>query len=224
MAIETHQRISRRRIKDLHLGSLLHKGFWGLCDQALISASNFITTVVLARTLDPTDFGAFTLAYVVIMFTTSLQSALVTQPHNVLGTTYDGTAYRRYTTNTALSQFCLTVILVLIALPCAVVARHAGWGIAPLLFPLIPAVAAWQLQEFVRRVFYTERRLKAAFMNDFVSYGGQVVGMVWLGRFGHLTGGAPSPSSRSRPQSRRPGGSGRFGDRSIARSSGIECE
>ena len=60
MAIEaeTQPRATPRRIKELRLGGLLQRGFWGLCDQALISASNFITTVVLARNLDRPDFGA----------------------------------------------------------------------------------------------------------------------------------------------------------------------
>jgi len=188
MAIETQQRAMGRRIRDLRLGGLLQRGFWGLCDQALISASNFMTTVVLARNLDRTDFGAFALVYAAIVFANSLQSALVTQPHNVLGATRHGKEYRRYTTNTAVSQVCLTGLLALIALLCAVVAREAAWGIAPLLFPLVPAIVAWQLQEFTRRVLYTEGRLRAAFANDAVSYGTQAVAIVALGWFGYLTG------------------------------------
>lgn len=188
MVIEAPQRVMTRGIRDLRLGGLLQRGFWGLCDQALISASNFITTVVLARTLDRTDFGAFALVYAAIVFANSLQSALVTQPHNVLGATRDGDDYRRYTTNTAVSQICLTGLMALIALLCAIVARRAAWGIAPLLLPLVPAIIAWQLQEFVRRVLYTEGRLRAAFANDAVSYGTQAVAIVILGRLGHLTG------------------------------------
>src|SRR5258707_15812445 len=88
MTIETRQRIRMRWIKGLHLGGLLQKGIWGLSDQTLVAASNFITTVVLARKLSPTDFGAFTLAYAVIFFTNAFQGALVTRPHNVVGTTH----------------------------------------------------------------------------------------------------------------------------------------
>ncbi len=189
MAVETDQRTGRRGIRNLRLGGFIQKGFWGLCDQGLISASGFVTTVVLARTLGPTDFGAFTLVYAVIFFANALQSALVTRPHNVVGTTHDGAEYRRYTTATAVSQLGLVAALVSVTFLCAVVARGAGWGIAPLLLPLVPAVAAWQMQEFFRRVLYTEGRLKDAFANDAVSYGAQAVGIIALGHFGRLTGG-----------------------------------
>lgn len=188
MVIETYQRIGIRRIKDLRLGSLLHRGIWGLCDQAFISATNFITTVVLARALGPTNFGAFTLVYAAIFFASAFQSALVTRPHNVVGTTYHGADYRRYTTATATSQLWLIGALVLVTSLCAIVAHGTTWSIAPLLFPLVPAIAAWQLQEFFRRVLYTEGRLKTAFANDAVSYGAQAFAIIVLGRFGQLTG------------------------------------
>lgn len=188
MAIETPSRISGRRLKKARLGNLLNKGFWAICDQALISASNFVTTVVLARNLSRTDFGAFALVYAAIYFSISLQTTLVTRPHNVLGAARHDAQYRRYTTVTATSQLCFTAVFVLVTIIVAVIARGEGWGIASLLFPFALAIGAWQLQEFTRRVLYTEGRLKDAFANDLVSYGGQATGIIALGRFGHLTG------------------------------------
>jgi exopolysaccharide production protein ExoQ len=188
MATETYPLIDGRRLKNLRLGRLLNRGVWGLGDQVLISASNFLTTVVLARRLSPTDFGAFTLLYAAIFFMISLQTTLVSRPHNVLGVTRQGMEYRRYTTVTAVSQLCFTAILALVTLIGAVVAHRAAWGVAPLLFPLVLVIAAWQLQEFTRRVLYTEGRLRDAFTNDLVSYGGQAAAIVALGHFGQITG------------------------------------
>ncbi len=188
MAIETSQRISVRRIKALRLGSLLHRGVWGLCDQAFISATNFVTTVVLARALGPANYGAFALVYAAIFFASALQSALVTRPHNVIGATYSGADYRRYSGATATSQLWLVGVLAGIVSIAALFARGATWSIAPLLLPLLPAIIAWQLQEFFRRVLYTEGRLKLAFINDVVSYGAQAIGIIALAHYGHLTG------------------------------------
>jgi O-antigen/teichoic acid export membrane protein len=152
MATETFPLIGGRRLKNLHLGSLLGRSVWGLGDQALISASNFLTTVVLARRLSPTDFGAFALLYAAVFFMVSLQTTLVSRPHNVLGVTRQGVDYRRYTTVTAVSQLCFTAMFALVALIGAMVAQHAAWGVAALLFPLVLVIVAWQLQEFTRRV------------------------------------------------------------------------
>ncbi len=189
MAVETYRRIriNGGRLRQLQLGVLLRKGSWGLGDQALISASNFITTVVLARSLSFSDFGAFALLYGAIFLTISLQTTLITRPHNVLGATRQGAEYRRYTTVTAVSQLCFTGFFALVTLIAAVAARGAAGSFAPLLFALAPAVAAWQLQEFTRRVLYTEGRFKDAFINDLISCGGQAVAIVVLGHFNELT-------------------------------------
>jgi exopolysaccharide production protein ExoQ len=188
MATETYPLVGRQRFKSLRLSRLLNRGIWGLGDQALISASNFLTTVVLARRLSPHDFGAFTLLYATVFFMISLQTTLVSRPHNVLGVTRQGAEYRRYTSVTAVSQICFTVMCALIAVLSAIVGHYTAWGVASLLFPLALVIVAWQMQEFTRRVLYTEGRLRDAFANDLISYGGQAAIIVALGRFGHLTG------------------------------------
>ena len=68
------------------------------------------------------------------------------------------------------------------------IALLSGWDAAPLLLAMTPAMAAWQLQEFVRRVLYTEGRLAAAFTNDLVSYGGLVLAILLLRRLEVLAG------------------------------------
>ena len=167
---------------------MLGVGAWGLTDQALISATNFVTMVLVARALGPTSFGAFALVYTALLFATELQGALVTQPHNVLGPRLAGSRYSRYTRSTAVSQLLLTASLASLALVAGLAARGVGWSTAPLLLALAPAIVAWLSQEFVRRVLYTEGRIPAVLLNDVVSYGGQVVVMFALSSAGRLTG------------------------------------
>ncbi len=166
----------------------LGKGAWGLADQMLISGTNFVTMVFLARGLGPAAFGTFVLTYTVLQFANSLQGALIIQPHSVLGATRQGRDYVDYTASTALTQLALAALAALVALAAAAVAYGAGWSVAPLLLALAPTAVAWQLQEFVRRVLYTEVRLAAALANDVISYGGQTVAIVALAWFGVLTG------------------------------------
>lgn len=175
--------------------SLGQKGFWGVGDQALMSGANFITMVLLARGLAPAAFGWFTLAYTFLLLANSVQAALFTQPHNVLGTplagmpeaTRQSDQYRAYTTSTALGQ---ALFLLAMALPVALAARvaaSAGWAESGLLAWLLAAMVAWQAQEFVRRVLYTEGRLGAAFANDIIGYGGQALAVAGLWGMGRLT-------------------------------------
>ena len=169
------------------VGRVLQRSAWGLGDQALISAANFATMLVLARELAPAAFGSFVLAYTAVLFVNGLQTALVTQPHNVLGQSADGYAYRIYTTSTALGQLAFTGASAVLAAVAALGASLAGSGVTPLLVAVGPVVVAWQLQEFVRRVLYTEQRLGGAFAIDVVSYGGQVAALVGLATADALT-------------------------------------
>jgi O-antigen/teichoic acid export membrane protein len=160
---------------------------WPLADQVLISAVNFITMVLLARGMSQAAFGRFTLLYSVLLFANGLQSSLVTQPHNVLGVGQPRADYRRYTGSTALTQLAAVTLAGLVCLAAGAVASIARWDAAPLLLMLAPSIVAWQLQEFTRRVLYTERRFAAAFANDAISYGGQGLVIALLWKLGALT-------------------------------------
>ena len=169
-------------------GKFMGKNVWALGDQVLISGSNFITMVLAVRAMGLDEFGTFTLAYSALLLANIVQSTLITQAHNVLAANRSGQSYRQYTANTALSQVLLAGIEAAIALLVAGIlgAKHSPstW----LLVSVAPSIVAWQFQEFIRRVLYTESRFEAAFWNDIVSYGGQTVVVAALWYFGGLNG------------------------------------
>ena len=161
---------------------------YGLADQALISGTSFITLLVLARALSVSAFGAFALAYTALVFVNSLQSALVTQPHNVLGAAQVKGAYTRFTTATIVAELLFLSCVVLVLSIIGLAALGIRTDVAELLLAMVVATIAWQLQELGRRILYTEGRLGAAFLNDVVAYGGQVVVLAALWYGGRLDG------------------------------------
>jgi O-antigen/teichoic acid export membrane protein len=175
-------RSGSQRLGRLLAGQGLRAGVWALADQILISASNLATTVLLARALGPSEFGVFAVAYTVLLLGNSLQSALVTQPHNVLAATRQGEDYVRYTTATAIGQATFTVVVVFLILAMAAISAAVDYGRPFLLVAVAATSATWQAQEFARRVLYTEGRLRDAFWNDLISYGGQPLLIVFLSR------------------------------------------
>lgn len=150
---------------------------WALLDQILISGSNFVTMVLVVRSLTWSRAGDFTHIHSLLLLLNTLQIALVIQPLNVLAATLRGTDYRKFTTSMAVGQIILAIALAGLALVAAAVTYALGLHAAPLLLALAPAIVAWQLQEFVRRVLYTEDRLRTAFVNDLICYGGQMASM-----------------------------------------------
>jgi O-antigen/teichoic acid export membrane protein len=183
--------ISDERASDSGRGRLatwLNRNVWALSDQILISAANFITMVLAARSMPKTEFGSFTLIYSALLLANVLQSTLVTQAHNVLGATREGLDYRIYTSTTAVGQL---FFIVLEAIAASAIALFAAIHHSPetaMLVALVPSIVGWQLQEFVRRVLYTEGRIGAAFANDVVSYAGQTVWIVVLWHWRTLAG------------------------------------
>jgi O-antigen/teichoic acid export membrane protein len=161
---------------------------WGLLDQGLVSSVNFLAIILLARTLVPTEFGYFVLAFTILQSAGTLQAALITRPHNVLGATRGGREYTNYSTTAAAAQVGFTAVLAVLAAIGAGLAYATGFSRAALFLALVPALVGWQLQELGRRMLYTEGRFAAAFANDVVSYGGQAAALIVLWQLGSLTG------------------------------------
>jgi len=171
-----------RRVRDrfrlLPIAPLLKRGAWGLPDQALLSGTNFLTTVLIARALSPERFGEFALAIAFINMAMSLGSATLTQPFVVLSARRQDKQYRQFLAATLLAQFLFVATTAVPIMLAAGISGALGWRLAGLILMIAPAMAAWQVQEFVRQVFYAEGRLQAAFTNDIISYGGQTAGFM----------------------------------------------
>jgi O-antigen/teichoic acid export membrane protein len=48
-----------------------------MADQAVVSAGNFVTAILLARAIAPSEYGIFALIYALMLFMVSVHSALV---------------------------------------------------------------------------------------------------------------------------------------------------
>jgi O-antigen/teichoic acid export membrane protein len=182
--------LGRERERPVAGGRRPHHGraeAWGILDQGLVSFVNFLTIILVARSVAPSDFGFFVLAFTVLQSAGTLQAALITRPHNVLGAVRQGREYVDFSTTTALAQIGFTAVLALLTAIVAGLAWAAGFSHAGVFLALVPALVAWQLQELGRRILYTERRLRAAFAADLLAYGAQAVVLVVLWQRDELT-------------------------------------
>jgi O-antigen/teichoic acid export membrane protein len=167
---------------------LFGKNVWAIADQVLISGSNFVTMILVARAIGAAEFGTFSLVYSVLLLANILQSTLITQPHNVLASTRHGTDFGRFTFSLGLAQIVLVLLeAALVAVATAIVWKHNP-SVAPMLLALVPGIVGWQLQEFVRRILYTQSRFAEAFLNDCLSYGLQTVAVIALWAADNLHG------------------------------------
>src|SRR5215213_7277739 len=126
---------------------------WALADQAVISAGNFATNIILARHLAPAVYGAWWWVFNVILFLNSLHAALVSYPLTLRAAVEDdaclGGRARRSMSLTLLLTPLMAAGLV------AVSARTGQWSVLPF---ALAALLMWQLQETLRRALMARLR------------------------------------------------------------------
>ncbi len=153
-----------------------------LGDQAMVSAANFLTMVMLARVLGPAGLGAFSLAWLVVLLFASVQFALIISPMMSIGPKQDAIDENAYYGVLFLQQAVVaaaTFLLVWIG-AATTAALAPQWGIADIAVPISFAAAAYQTQDFLRRYFFVLGRARVAAGIDFICYGGQVAAIAWL--------------------------------------------
>jgi O-antigen/teichoic acid export membrane protein len=138
---------------------------WGVTDQAVSSASNFVLGVLMARELDPTAFGAFGLAFVTFGLVITATRGIATDPFLVR---YSGSRTPAWERAVAASSATATAagvvagvlcVLVGLALPSEVGAGFVALGC------VLPGLT---LQDSLRFAFFSVGQPQRALLNDAV--------------------------------------------------------
>jgi hypothetical protein len=74
-----------RRIVSARRLAWVGKGALAIVDQGLLSGSNFLLAVLLARWLPRDQYGAFALGFSIFLFLSGLHNAFFLEPMSVLG-------------------------------------------------------------------------------------------------------------------------------------------
>lgn len=143
-----------------------------MIDQALVSGTNFITTVVLARALGLSNFGVFSLCWAAVLLVNNLQIAFVVSPMMSIGPKQEADRRPRYYGAVLVQEvgFALCLALVVFFVAVRLDARFPLWDIHGLGLSLAFATLAYLLQDFIRRYFFCIRRTKLALICDSISY------------------------------------------------------
>ena len=155
---------------------------WALADQSMVSGVNFLTGILLARYLGLKEFGVFTLVWMAVLFVNSMQYAMISATMMSIGPKHaEGEAPAYY--GAVFSQQIVFAVLSFVVLYIGV--KVSGnffpqWQVEHLALPLASVAFAFQMQDFIRRYFFTHNRGKIAFLNDAIRYLGQLGILVWL--------------------------------------------
>jgi O-antigen/teichoic acid export membrane protein len=122
--------------------NLLHLKRWGLrgglaiLDQGLFSGSNFVLNVLLVRWLSPSDYGAFSIAFVIYLFFCGFHNALILEPMSVFGTAKYFGDLKNYILNQFIIHAVISIAIGLLALLAGYISLHLrltssfiSWGV-----------------------------------------------------------------------------------------------
>lgn len=170
-------------------GQSARGGYMAALDQGIISLSNFLATILLARNVSPTELGVYGVGFIALRLVRALQEGLIVQPLNVFGAGMKPSAFSRYVTSVSFLQ-------ILLSLGSAALAAGTGWLMTalgndtagPALFALWSSFLWWLLHEFLRRVLYTRGTVLQALIITAVSNAVRLTLMVWWINEATLTG------------------------------------
>jgi len=161
---------------------------WALSDQSIISATNFLTSVMLLRFMGLREFGVFALAWMAVLFVNSLQTALIVAPMMSIGPKQEEKDRPSYFGAVVFQELVLVsccFVLVFIALKVSD-SFFPHRGLQQLALPLAVSAFAYQAQDFLRRYFFVTRQSRHALADDALSYLTQLPILLFLHRAGHL--------------------------------------
>ncbi|RPJ80416.1 MAG: hypothetical protein EHM13_12070, partial [Acidobacteria bacterium] len=105
--------VASTRLRGLALAvRALHdsKGLQAVADQAIVSATNFLTGVVIGRACSKEEFGLYMLAFVVITLAAEVQTSLISTPYTIYRPRLDHREVPRYTAATLVLQLLFAAV------------------------------------------------------------------------------------------------------------------
>ena len=182
-------RPTRALLRKLGIGSLIDgQSFLVLGDQAIASANNFLTSVIIGRICSQDEFGLYVLGFSIIIFAATAQSALILSPFSVISPRLDHREGLLYSGSSLIGQLLFS-LLAGAALIVAGLLHPAQGGIdrlGPVLIALGLVLAFVQLREYCRQVSFARLEVRGAFSFDLMTLGLQGAGLLLLAFSGSL--------------------------------------
>jgi O-antigen/teichoic acid export membrane protein len=140
---------------------------WALADQAIVSGTNFLTGVLVARYLGVEEFGRFTLLWMAVLFVNSIQDALISSPMMSIGPKQSAAETSAYYGAVVAQQavFSFAALLLVFAGATLIFAVFSEWQMGDMAVPLVVTMFVCQFQGFFRRYFFSHGRVAIAFTN-----------------------------------------------------------
>ncbi len=151
-------------------------------DQIIVSGSNFLLGILLARNLGIEGYGQFALLWLIVLFFSSLQLSFIVSPMLTHGSKKSSFIIDRYLSNMVSLQliFSLLLIICLYVFFEIAVFFNDKWNIGDLKLYIILTTLFFLFQDFIRRYFIIKVKYFKLLIIDTIAYLGQIVAIFYL--------------------------------------------
>lgn len=147
-----------------------------LLDQAVVSGANFATGLMLARFLGLEEFGKYSFIWMLVLLVTNIQLAAIITPMMSLGPKQPLDEHDGYYGAVLIQQTfwagCSSLFFYFVMLLANNFYRE--YDLKLLAFASALALFGKQMQDYLRRYFFVNKKAMLAFVNDVVCYLGQL--------------------------------------------------
>jgi O-antigen/teichoic acid export membrane protein len=158
-----------------------------IVDQGIVSLTNFLTALLLARFCSQSEYGHYVLALSIILFWDNLRRALISSPFVVYLPRKPPAESKGYVGGTFLFHVAFSIIGgVLFAAGSVILYSTGDAALGAVILAAIYAVFGFTSREYMRRIFYARLKIHSALIIDVLNVFLQVSGIVVLTVTGRL--------------------------------------
>lgn len=144
---------------------------WAVIDQGILSGFNFISGIIYARILGLEGYGVFALLYAVLLYANTVQASIVFSPMMTLAPQMDTNARERFLGGLLGIQVALSSgLAIVLFLGILGLSLLSGWVHPDVALPFGVAIWCFQLQDWVRRYYFTTQQSRRVLISDLISF------------------------------------------------------
>jgi O-antigen/teichoic acid export membrane protein len=190
-AIATHSppvnkwSVATALVRRITTSKLLQSSGLSVLDQAIVSGTSFVTSIILGRCCGRDDLGVYYLALSIVLLVRGLQEQLVSAPYMI----YCGRQAKEHSPRYAGSSLLHQCVISLLAIGLLAVVAFSGWspaGMQSSLWLLLSAAPLLWMREYVRQVSFAHLDVRAAIVTDATIAATQLSGLAYLAWLGEL--------------------------------------
>lgn len=176
------------RLRAAFSNATARRGVISIVNQAIVSGTNFLTTIILGHACLPAELGLYSIGFSLTVVLMGLPRALIWTPYTTFRPTLSDDDRRAYAGSALVHQLALCVLLGLLVSSAGLLAPMTGIaGLSSMLLVLGPALALMCLREHIRRIYFSHLEASKAVLVDATVAALQLGGIAALARWSSLS-------------------------------------